>query len=91
MFILLDLADDIDGPAEGGCNDCAFCAGFLPALALEPPAECPTKFFDPEGLPWAIMIAYIKCTGDGTEETDEIDKKTTVDNAFSDCGNDLLN
>ena len=51
MFVLLDLTDDIDGPAEGGCKDCASCGRFLPALALEPPAECPTAFFDPEGLP----------------------------------------
>ena len=51
MFVFLALTDDMDGPAEGGCKDCASCDGFLPVLALEPPAECPNAFFDPEGLP----------------------------------------
>ena len=32
-------------------KDCASCGHFLPALALEPPVECPTAFLDPEGLP----------------------------------------
>ena len=34
---------------------------------------------------------YVRCTGEGSEETNEIDKKMIVDDAFSDRGNNLLN
>ena len=34
---------------------------------------------------------YVRCTGEGSEETDEIDKKMIVDDAFTDRGIYLLN
>ena len=34
---------------------------------------------------------YVRCTGEGSEETNEIDKKMIVDDAFTDRGNYLLN
>ena len=34
---------------------------------------------------------YVKCTGEGSEETDEINKKMIVGDAFTDRGNNILN